>query len=78
MDSETEQDEDDIEVTSEGLCNFLGTPAPCRIFLGKATSAEEPSPFWQASKTEAQDEANTVVMHVVVSVSFIGELQGDM
>ena len=73
-----EPGKDDIEVKFENLLQFLGTPAPCRFFLGKVTHAEKPAPFWQVKGTPKRDEANMEVMQVAVAVSVGGELRGGL
>ena len=54
----------------------MGTPAPCRIYLGKVTSAEKPAPYWQVTQTPNRNEANMEEIKVEVTVSVSADLRG--
>ena len=76
-----EPGKDDIEVAFENIEAFLGyTPAPCRVFLTPAGTAEKPSLFWRLSAsggtTPKKELANLEPWHVKISVAFTGELHG--
>ena len=81
LEGKEEPGKDDIEVAFENIEAFLGyTPAPCRVFLTPAGTAEKPSLFWRLSAsggtTPKKELANLEPWHVKISVAFTGELHG--
>ena len=70
-----EPGKDDIEVRFENLEEFLGTPAPFRIFLGRVTSLEKSAPYWSVKQTSNEDEANMEDIDVVVTLGVSATLR---
>jgi len=71
-----EPGKDDIRVTFENLEGYLGPHSDCRVYLGKVSSPEKPSAYWQVNRTERQHEANMQKIEVAVTVSISGDLRG--
>ena len=76
FDNVKEVPKDDIEVTFKNLEAYLGTPAPCRIFLGKVVNAEKPAPYWLVKATADKDDANMEEYAIEIAVSTSAMLNG--
>ena len=81
---ESEKDEpkdDDIEILFENIENYLGAPAPCKIFACRSGTPEKPSLFWRlwsgscsGTKTDSKEDANMQMWRVKVTIPFRGDL----
>ena len=80
---ESDKDEpgkDDIEVEFENIENYLGKPAPCRIFIGTCGSKERPSMFWRlfsggsGKAADSEADANMQMWKIKVGIPFGGDL----
>ena len=77
VDSGVEAPDDSYPVEFKGMESLMGGTCPSsRVFLGKMSSAEKPSPFWHVEQTDAVEDANMGLAEIAVAVRVSAEIKG--